>query len=88
MKIAIISDCHFGVFFGTERENDSFEQAREALFNAIELGADAILLPGDIFDSKIPRPEVMAKAMDIFREAHEFHIKIHKGKTNPFVNNK
>ncbi|MCK4883462.1 MAG: hypothetical protein KAS30_01195, partial [Candidatus Diapherotrites archaeon] len=24
----------------------------------------------------------------IFREAHEFHIKIHKGKTNPFVNNK
>ncbi|MCD6229249.1 MAG: DNA repair exonuclease [Candidatus Diapherotrites archaeon] len=82
MKIAVISDTHFGVFWGSERESDSFEQGKEALFKAIELGADAILLPGDVFDSKVPKPEVMAKAMSIFLKVHEFHAKKNTGKNN------
>ena len=67
MKIAIISDTHLGHKFGEERGEDSFDTLKEAI--EIARGADAILLPGDIFDSRIPRPEVMAKAMKLIFQA-------------------
>ncbi|MCD6522307.1 MAG: DNA repair exonuclease [Candidatus Diapherotrites archaeon] len=76
MKIAVISDTHFGYGWGTERENDSFEQAEEAIKKAIELKADIILMPGDIFDSRIPRQEVMEKAM------RTLSIALHSNPTN------
>ncbi len=64
MKIAIVSDLHLGY----ERfEEDAFRQASEALFEASKV-ADAILIPGDIFDKRYPRPEVISQAINIFRE--------------------
>ena len=64
MKIAIVSDLHLGY----ERfEDDAFSQAREALEEASRL-SDAVLIPGDIFDKRYPRPEVISQAINIFRE--------------------
>jgi len=65
LKIAVISDTHMGAKWGTEREQDSFDQAREAMERALELGAQLILIPGDIFDARTPRQEVWARAMRI-----------------------
>ncbi len=64
MKLAIVSDLHIGY----ERfYSDACTQAKEALESANE-AADAILIPGDIFDKRNPKPEVIAQAVNIFRE--------------------
>ncbi|MEM2877940.1 MAG: DNA repair exonuclease [Candidatus Hadarchaeales archaeon] len=63
--MAVISDMHLGAKWGTPREEDSFDQAREAIERALELGAQAILIPGDIFDVRIPRQEVWARSMRV-----------------------
>jgi len=68
MKIAVISDSHLGFGYGTEKENDSFRQFEEAIDKAIQERVDLILLPGDIFDSRVPRQEVWAKALTIFQK--------------------
>ncbi len=47
--------------------DDAFKQAKEALEKANEM-ADAIIIPGDVFDKRAPKPEVMAQAINIFRE--------------------
>ena len=39
--------------------DDAYTQAKEALERASEL-ADAIIIPGDVFDRRAPKPEVMA----------------------------
>ncbi len=63
MKIAITSDFHLGY----ERfRKDAFEQCQEALSKAAE-AADAIIIPGDIFDMRAPKPDVIAEAINIFR---------------------
>lgn len=64
MKIAIISDTHFGYAWGTGRQEDSFIQAKDAFEKALGQ-AELIILPGDIFDSRVPKQEVMEKAMRI-----------------------
>ena len=63
MKLAIASDFHFGYAWGTERGEDSFIQGSEAMEKSLK--ADAIILPGDIFDSRIPKQEIIGKAMQI-----------------------
>jgi len=63
MKLAILSDFHLGYERFAE---DAFNQAMKAMTLA-SAEADALLLPGDLFDSKIPKPETMAQAIDIFR---------------------
>ncbi len=64
MKLAIVSDMHIGY----ERfEEDAYRQAREALEKAAEM-ADVILIPGDVFDKRSPKPEVIAQAINIFRD--------------------
>lgn len=65
MKIAVISDFHFGAKEDTPRENDTFEQAREAIVRALDLGAQLILIPGDIFDSRTPSQEVWSEALKL-----------------------
>ncbi len=65
MKIAVIADTHLGTKWGTAREQDSFKQAGEAIEQALELGAELILVLGDIFDTRTPRQEVWAQAMRI-----------------------
>jgi len=62
MRIAVISDSHLGYGPG-ERERDAMDSFREALERALD--HDLILLPGDIFDTKVPTPEVMSEAMRI-----------------------
>lgn len=64
MKIAILSDLHLGYAWGTERQEDSFKQAKEALQKASD--SDLILIAGDIFDSRIPKQEVLSKAIRLF----------------------
>lgn len=68
IKIALIGDSHLGYAFGSEREEDSFSQFGEALDKAINEKVDLILLPGDIFDSRVPRQEVLAKAFKLFQK--------------------
>ncbi|HIK00180.1 TPA: DNA repair exonuclease [archaeon] len=66
MKIAIIGDMHLGAFQADERREDSFIQAREAIELALKENADLILLAGDIFDTRVPTQDILAKAMEIF----------------------
>ncbi|MGC8586703.1 MAG: DNA repair exonuclease [Candidatus Micrarchaeia archaeon] len=63
MKLAILSDFHLGYerFF-----DDAYKQASEALQSAASM-ADALVIPGDIFDNRTPKPEVIAQAVNIFR---------------------
>ncbi|MGC8676185.1 MAG: DNA repair exonuclease [Candidatus Micrarchaeia archaeon] len=64
MKIAIVSDFHLGY----ERfRKDAYDQARMALEEAAKM-ADALLVPGDIFDNRAPKPDVIAEGLSIFRE--------------------
>jgi DNA repair exonuclease SbcCD nuclease subunit len=65
MKIAVISDMHFGYGYGTELEDDSFDNANEAIDAAMSSGADFILIPGDIFDSRFPKTDVLTHAVKI-----------------------
>ncbi|HID60313.1 MAG TPA: DNA repair exonuclease [Hadesarchaea archaeon] len=65
LKIAVISDPHLGAKWGTAREHDSFIQFREAVEKSLELGAQLIVLLGDIFDTRVPRQEVWARALRI-----------------------
>ncbi len=89
MKLAVMSDFHLGYAYNTERREDSFIQAEEALQKAVELNADAILIAGDIFDSRIPSQDVLGRAISIFRKIRTPIIAIHgtherrgKGLTN------
>ena len=71
MKIAVVSDFHLGAKEGTEREQDSFLQSREAIETALEEGAQVIFVLGDIFDSRNPEQEVWSDAMKILSLAAE-----------------
>ncbi len=62
MKIAILSDLHFGYAWNSKLENDSFDNAKEALEKSRD--CDFILIIGDIFDSRIPNTEVWDKALE------------------------
>jgi len=62
MKIAIVSDLHLGY----ERfYEDAYLQAKEALEKASSM-ADMLIIPGDLFDNRSPKPEVLAQGMNIF----------------------
>jgi len=63
MKISILSDLHFGYSWNSKLENDSFDNAREALKESQD--CDLILIIGDIFDSRIPNTEVWDKALEV-----------------------
>ncbi|MDE1860257.1 MAG: DNA repair exonuclease [Candidatus Micrarchaeota archaeon] len=64
MRLAILSDFHLG--YGRFQE-DAYRQAREAVTKA-STAADALLIPGDVFDTRTPEPEALAQAINIFRE--------------------
>ncbi len=68
MKLSIISDMHLGYASGSEREQDSFQAAQEA----IEMSADcdAILVAGDIFDTKVPTTDTLIRAMQLFMKTN------------------
>jgi DNA repair exonuclease SbcCD nuclease subunit len=65
MRLGIIGDTHFGYDWNGGRQEDSFELAEEAFERVIAEKPDLIILPGDIFDSRVPSQEVLARAMRI-----------------------
>lgn len=67
MRIAIFSDCHCGYAYGEERGEDSFVALEEAIDRSLD--CDLILIAGDLFDSRIPKPEVFAKTAKILSKA-------------------
>jgi len=66
MRLAIFSDLHLGFGRGSERENDAFEVFEEIISIIDKEDVDAVLIPGDIFDSKVPPQEVIANALELF----------------------
>ncbi|UCD07705.1 MAG: DNA repair exonuclease [Candidatus Aenigmatarchaeota archaeon] len=79
MKITILSDFHFGFAAGTEREEDAFEAAKEAIERSID--SDVILIAGDMFDTRVPSTEVFVRAMQLLtKPMHaENGVRISKG---------
>jgi len=73
MKIAIISDTHFGY---ARFEEDSFVQAEAAFLDAQEK-ADLIIYAGDIFDIKIPKLETLHRAIHILKKIRKPIYAIH-----------
>jgi DNA repair exonuclease SbcCD nuclease subunit len=67
MLIGIFSDCHCGYKYGEERWKDSFLALNEAMDKTSD--CDLIIIPGDLFDTRVPRPEVFAKVAKILSKA-------------------
>ncbi len=63
MRIAILSDFHFGFGAGTERAEDAYEAFGEAIEKS--LGCDLIIFGGDLFDTRNPDAETLTKAMEL-----------------------
>jgi len=67
MKLAFVSDTHFGY---SRFEKDALVQGEAALLDASKR-ADAILLGGDIFDQRVPRLEVLADVASALKSARQ-----------------
>lgn len=74
MKVAILSDFHIG--YERFRE-DAYRQAAEALEAASNM-ADMIVIAGDVFDFRHPKPDVIAEAISLFKKisSKEFGAKV------------
>ena len=86
MKIAIISDTHFGY---ARFEEDSYTQAENAFLDA-DNKADLIIYAGDVFDTKTPKLETLNRAVEILKKVkkpifaiHGNHERRSKGTINP-----
>ena len=55
---------------------DSFKQAEIALQKAQE-HSDVLLIAGDIFDTKVPKPEIMGRSLDLFSKVKKPIFVIH-----------
>jgi DNA repair exonuclease SbcCD nuclease subunit len=67
MQIGIFSDCHCGYKYGEERGKDSFIALSEAIDKTLD--CDLILIAGDLFDTRVPKPEVFALTAKILSKA-------------------
>ena len=65
--LLLTSDFHLGYGYNTEREKDCFFVLDEILKEP----ADLILFAGDLFDSRVPRLEVLAEAMNFLSKLKE-----------------
>lgn len=68
MKIAIFSDWHLGLDFGSETEMDSFNQLYQALIQIKEENVDLIITCGDLFDKQHPSHEVYFEAINLLNK--------------------
>ena len=73
MRIAIFSDCHCGYAFEEERGDDSFKALEDSIEKSLD--SDLILIAGDLFDSRIPKPEVFARTAKILSRAQNLTSK-------------
>ena len=62
MKITVLSDIHFGHALGKEQETDPYDAVKEIASRTPD--TDLYIIPGDIFDMKIPSPETLSKSME------------------------
>lgn len=69
--ILITSDFHLGYGYNTERENDCYFVLEEILGEQ----ANLILFGGDMFDSRVPKLEVLAEAMSFLIKLKERNSK-------------
>ena len=76
MKIAIVSDMHIGYERFSE---DAIRQATAAMELANKV-ADAVIIPGDVFDKRAPKPEVIAQAINLFREMSAQEVECQGGR--------
>ncbi len=67
MKIAVFSDIHLGFGTNTELWYDAFDSFKEAMKKSLD--CDVILIAGDMFDSRNPGTDVLARAMEILMES-------------------
>ncbi|PIU22080.1 MAG: hypothetical protein COT14_03010 [Candidatus Diapherotrites archaeon CG08_land_8_20_14_0_20_30_16] len=67
MRIAIISDTHFGYKEGTELEQDCYFNFEQALDYSMR-NCDLILMPGDLFDLEEPSQKTLNSVFQIFGE--------------------
>lgn len=65
MIIGIVSDTHFGF---SRFEQDAHEQGKKAILESAK-ACDLLLLPGDIFDVRVPKPETLAQVSKMLRQA-------------------
>ncbi len=65
MKIAIISDWHLGLNWGTELEMDSFVHLSQAFEQISNDNIDIILCAGDLFDKTLPSHEVYFETINL-----------------------
>jgi DNA repair exonuclease SbcCD nuclease subunit len=63
MRISVLSDFHFGYAYNSDLEDDSFNNADEAMDKSLD--SDLILIAGDIFDTRMPKTQTWANAMKI-----------------------
>ncbi|MBU5689116.1 MAG: DNA repair exonuclease [Candidatus Aenigmarchaeota archaeon] len=63
MKISIFSDLHFGYALNTSIENDSFDNSEQAIKQSLD--SDLIIICGDLFDNRFPKPDTLTKAIKI-----------------------
>ena len=73
MLVGIFSDCHCGYKFGEERSEDSFIALNEAIDKTSE--CDLILIAGDLFDTRVPRPEIFARVARILGKVQNIPTK-------------
>ena len=67
MKVAFVADTHFGY---PRFEEDASAQGRAAIIDAANR-ADALVLGGDIFDTRLPRLETLAEVAGLLADAGE-----------------
>ncbi|MFH1221880.1 MAG: DNA repair exonuclease [Candidatus Micrarchaeota archaeon] len=86
MKIAVISDLHLGY---SRFEEDSYAQPERMIEEAMQK-ADALIVAGDLFDSRVPKIESIRHAVEIFKKSkipviaiHGNHERRTKGFDNP-----
>ncbi|MBR9689417.1 MAG: hypothetical protein GOV01_00770 [Candidatus Altiarchaeota archaeon] len=68
MRIGFASDLHLG-FGSGRRKGDACIQAKRAMEKLLSEDVDVIVLPGDVFDTPVPRPEVLRDAAYVFQMA-------------------
>ncbi len=66
MRIAVIGDMHLGFDHHGPRKNDAFINAKEAFDIAISEKVDLIIQTGDVFHERLPKPEVISPAIQLF----------------------
>jgi len=68
MKILISGDLHLGFGSKSERERDSYLALEKVLRIAKEEDCKFVVLAGDIFDVRIPKPETWAAILNFLKE--------------------